>query len=110
MRLVLGVAAQRGLFFLDSRTTPESVAFATARELGVPALERQVFLDDDLAPEAIRAEFARLLALADDRGEAIAIGHPHPATLAILGEEVPRAKAAGIRFVSLRELLPRAAR
>jgi polysaccharide deacetylase 2 family uncharacterized protein YibQ len=110
MRLVLGVAAQRGLFFLDSRTTPESVAFATARELGVPALERQVFLDDDLAPEAIRAEFARLLALADDRGEAIAIGHPHPATLAILGEEVPRAKAAGIRFVSLRELLPRAVR
>lgn len=110
MRSVLGVAAQRGLFFLDSRTTPESVAFATARELGVPALERQVFLDDDLAPEAIRAEFARLLALADDRGEAIAIGHPHPATFAVLGEEVPRAKAAGVRFVSLRELLPGPAR
>ena len=77
-----------------------------AGELGVPALERQVFLDDDPDPEAIRAEFLRLLALAAERGEAIAIGHPHPATFAVLTEELPKARAAGVRFVRLRDLLP----
>lgn len=105
MRPVLALAAERGLFFLDSRTTPASVAFEVARELGLPALERQVFLDDDLDPDAIRGEFARLLALAGERGQAIAIGHPHPATFAVLAAEIPKARAAGFRFVALRELL-----
>lgn len=105
MEAVLGVAAARRLFFLDSRTTPHTVAFDVARELGVPALERQVFLDDDLASEAIRAEFRRLLDLAAERGAAIAIGHPHPATFAVLAEEVPAARKRGVRFVTVGELL-----
>lgn len=109
MRVVLRVAAEHRLFFLDSRTTPASVASEIARECGVAALARQVFLDDDPAPEAIRAQFARLLELATERGEAIAIGHPHPATFAVLAAEVPRARRRGVRFVSLRALLTGAA-
>ena len=107
MRAVLGEVRRRGLYFLDSRTSAESVAFAVARELEVPAAQRQVFLDDDLEREAIRGEFARLLRLAEERGGAIAIGHPHPTTLAVLAEEVPRARAAGFRFVSVSALLER---
>ena len=107
MAVVLGVARQRGLYYLDSRTTPETVGFRLARELGVPAAERQVFLDDTLSPAAIRAEFDRLLALAAEEGSAIAIGHPHAATFALLAAEVPKARAAGFRFVPLSELLAR---
>ena len=107
MRAVLGVLAENGLFFLDSRTSPDTVAYRAAAELGIPAAERQVFLDADPRPPAVRAQFHRLLALARARGAAIAIGHPLPATLSVLAEEVPRAQALGYRFVPVSYLLER---
>jgi polysaccharide deacetylase 2 family uncharacterized protein YibQ len=108
MRAVLGVLARRKLFFLDSRTSAESVGYRLAIDFGIPAGERQVFLDGDLAPEAIRAQFARLLAVARERGAATAIGHPYPETLAALASEVPKAKALGYEFVPVSYLLERA--
>lgn len=107
MRAVLGVVAERDLFFLDSRTSPQTVAYRTAADLGIPAAERQVFLDPDPRPEAVRAQFHRLLGLARERGAAIAIGHPLPATLDVLADEVPRARALGYRFVPVSYLLDR---
>lgn len=109
MTTVLGVLAEKGLFFLDSRTSARSVAFQVARRLGIPAAERQVFLDGDPAPEAIRGQFERLLGLARAHGAAIAIGHPHPDTLAVLREEVPKARALGYEFVPVSYLLTRMA-
>jgi polysaccharide deacetylase 2 family uncharacterized protein YibQ len=105
MSTILGVLSARGLYFLDSRTSAQSVGFRLATALGVPAAERQVFLDDDPRPEAVAAEFQRLLEMARTRGAAIAIGHPHPATLATLAAEVPRAQALGYRFVLVSTLL-----
>jgi uncharacterized protein len=105
MRAVLGVLAERRLFFLDSRTSAESVGYRLALNLGLHAAERQVFLDDDQSPEGIRKQFARLLALARQRGFAIAIGHPHESTLATLAAELPRAREQGFRFVKVSELL-----
>jgi polysaccharide deacetylase 2 family uncharacterized protein YibQ len=107
MATILGVLAERGLFFLDSRTSAQSVGFRIATSLGVPAAERQVFLDDDPRPAAVAAEFQHLLELARTRGGAIAIGHPHSATLATLAAEVPRAQALGYRFVQVSALLDR---
>jgi polysaccharide deacetylase 2 family uncharacterized protein YibQ len=107
MTAILGVLAGRHLFFLDSRTSAQSVGFRVAGELGLPAAERQVFLDDDLAAAAVRVQFARLLEVGRERGEAIAIGHPHPATLAVLAEQVPKARALGYRFVLVSDLLTR---
>ena len=83
------------------------MAYKVATGLGIPAAERQIFLDGDPSPEAIRAQFQRLLELARSRGAAIAIGHPHPATLAVLVSEVPKAKAAGYDFVPVSYLLTR---
>lgn len=107
MDAVLGVIAGRNLFFLDSRTSAASVGYKTAIRQGIPAAERQVFLDGDPSPEAIRAQFQRLLDLARTRGAAIAIGHPHPETLEVLAEEVPRARALGYEFVPVSYLLDR---
>lgn len=107
MSTILSVLAARGLYFLDSRTSAQSVGFRVATTLGVPAAERQIFLDDDPRPEAVAAEFQRLLEMARTRGGAIAIGHPHPATLATLAAEVPRAQALGYRFVQVSALLDR---
>ena len=108
MRPVLARLAKKHLFFLDSRTSAKSVGYRLAIELGVPAAERQVFLDDVEEPAAIRAQFARLLALARKKGAAIAIGHPHPNTLAVLADEIPKAVAAGFEIVPVSYLLDRA--
>jgi polysaccharide deacetylase 2 family uncharacterized protein YibQ len=105
MAAVLEVVRAQGLFFLDSRTSASSVAYALARDLGVPAAERRVFLDGDRDPGAIRREFERLLDLADGAAPAVAIGHPYPETLAVLAEEIPRAVAGGYRFVRVSDLL-----
>jgi uncharacterized protein len=107
MGAVLQVLQQEGLFFLDSRTSAGSVGYRLARSLGLPAAQRQVFLDDDLSDAAIREQFARFLARARESGGAIAIAHPHPATLAVLREEVPKARAEGFVFVPVSFLLDR---
>lgn len=107
MRTVLGVLAQRGLFFLDSRTTAETVAYLEATDLGIPAAERQVFLDREVDEEEITRQFHRLLGEARERGSAIAIGHPYPETLEVLRREVPRAVDLGYEFVPVSFLLQR---
>lgn len=107
MKAVLRILAGRGMFFLDSRTSAQTVGYKVARELGIPAAERQVFLDGDPTPQAIEGQFQRLLTLARTHGAAIAIGHPHPETLAALEREVPKAKAEGYEFVPVSYLLTR---
>lgn len=107
MRAVLGVVSAQHLFFVDSRTSAQSAIYRLAAALEIPAAERHVFLDDDLRPAAIRFQFARLLNLARERGSAVAIGHPHPATLAVLREQIPRARALGYELVPVSHLLHR---
>jgi hypothetical protein len=110
MRALLAVVAERGLFFLDSRTTAESVAYELARQAGVPTARRDVFLDSSREPEAVAAELDRLLDVARENGAAIGIGHPHEVTLAALEAWIPRAVAAGHEFVPVSYLLERDAR
>ena len=105
MTAILGVLESRGLYFLDSRTSPDTVGFAIAHERGLPAAERQVFLDGDRETAAISEQFHRLLELAGDSGSAVAIGHPYPETLEVLRQEIPRAVAEGVRFVRLSDLI-----
>lgn len=107
MRAILGVLAEAGLFYLDSRTRADSLGYRLALEAGVPAAERQVFLDTDSSPEGVREQFDRLLALARGRGAAIAIGHPSATTLEVLRREIPRALEAGYEFVPVSYLLDR---
>jgi hypothetical protein len=93
--------AQRRLFFVDSRTDAETVAADTARRVGVPVLERHVFLDDDLAPAAVAAQLDRLEHLARRHGYALAIGHPYPVTLAALEHWLPQLAERGIHLIPL---------
>ena len=90
---------QRGLFFIDSRTTKATVAYTVAESSGVRAASRKVFLDDTPTKEAVRAQINLAARDATRDGFAIAIGHPHPATLAALGELVPQLESRGIRLV-----------
>lgn len=91
--------AAGNLFFIDSYTTVSSVALQLAYENGIPAARRDVFLDSDPAPGEVRYQFERLLALARRDGHAIAIGHPYPVTLELLGEQLPRLESQGVKLV-----------
>jgi len=106
MAVVMEGLAARDLFFLDSRTTSHSVAVEAAEQAGVPWLARDIFLDNTQTPEAIAAQFDKLIDLALRRGHAIAIGHPHPATLDALEVALPRLREQGIAVVPLADLLP----
>jgi uncharacterized protein len=89
MRAALAVLRQERLYFLDSRTTPETVAQRTAQEMGVPALRRDVFLDVATDPDSIRHALRQVIALARTNGSAVAIGHVHPITIEVLRTELP---------------------
>lgn len=99
------LAVRRDLYFIDSYTTAASVALGIARESGIAAARRDVFLDPDREPATVRREFDRLISLARRNGTALAIGHPYPATLALLEQELPRLAAYGIELVSPGELV-----
>ncbi len=109
MAAVLTVVGENGLFWVDSRTSAESVGYRQALEMGVPSTERQVFLDSDPVSDAVEEQFDRLLSVARRRGAALAIGHPHGATLEVLERRIPEAVAAGFEFVPVSFLLDRAA-
>lgn len=97
--------AEGDYYFVDSRTTPRSVAGQVAQETGVPALDRHVFLDHDRDEDTIRYHFRRLVRLAERTGYGIAIGHPYPETLAVLEEVLPELAGAGIKLVPVSRLV-----
>lgn len=96
---VMAVLRQRNLFFIDSRTTAATVAYDAARQAGVRAASRNVFLDDVETREAILGQIELAERDAAKEGSAIAIGHPHPATIAALEQALPQLKARGVRLV-----------
>ena len=93
----------RHLFFLDSRTSGSSVGEFAARQAGVMTGGRDIFLDDDQSPAAIQAQLAALVATAKRQGAAIAIGHPHDATLKLLAGWL--AQDHGVTLVPLDEAM-----
>jgi len=95
MEIVLKLFKARGLMFLDSRTSAQTVGEQTAQELGVPTMPRNVFLDDDEAADAVRRRLAETEAIARRQGFVVAIGHPHEATLQVLAEWLPGLAAKG---------------
>jgi polysaccharide deacetylase 2 family uncharacterized protein YibQ len=97
---LMPILRDRELFYVDSRTTAETVAYDAARNAGVPSGFRNVpFLDDVEEVAAVRKQLALAFKGAREKGEAIAIGHPHAATLEALRQLLPQAEAEGIRLV-----------
>jgi hypothetical protein len=99
MEVVLRELRGRGLFFVDSLTSPRSVGHRAARRLGVRSARRTVFLDHERREEAVAVQIERLIEGARRWGRAVGIGHPRPETLHALRRAIPRLRAAGVRIV-----------
>jgi len=104
MGWVLQEVKARKCFFVDSRTEKDSVAYDLAEELGIPAVQRRVFLDDDKAFPEMEKQWERAIKLAEKEGAALIIGHIYPETVEALERLVPRSKGR-VRFVRAGELV-----
>lgn len=105
MATVLGEVQQRGLFFLDSRTTAASVAAQEAERIGLPYAVNDLFLDLERTVPAVKAMVAEAIRRAEVNGTFIAIAHPHPSVAAALYEMIPEFAAAGVALVPVTDLL-----
>ena len=99
------IREQGSLFFVDSMTTHDSVALQAAREAGVPATRRDVFLDPEPGAEVVAREFERLKQVARRSGFAVGIGHPLPATISHLERELPKLEAEGFELVRITSIV-----
>jgi len=105
MDVVLKVLQGKGLFYVDSKTSPASVGYARARALGLRCASRQVFLDNVQDEVLIGKQLAQVAAIARKKGSAIAICHPHPATIRALKAMLPQLARDGITFVHVSRLV-----
>ena len=109
MSLVMAELRRHGLLFLDSRTTPRSVAAREARRLNVPYAERDVFLDNEIDLDAVLRQLARVESIARSKGYAVAIGHPHDVTIEALRGWLPTLDARGFALVPISAIVARRA-
>ena len=105
MEIILGELKQRGLFFIDSLTTPNSIAYSLAQQLGLRVGKRDVFLDNVDQVEAITSQLNRLVALAKQNGQALGIGHPRTNTFTALKRFLQSESAQEVQLVPASELL-----
>jgi polysaccharide deacetylase 2 family uncharacterized protein YibQ len=106
MNELMRVLKDEGVFYVDSRTTAATVAFDAAKREGVRTAFRNVpFLDDVQKKDAVKRQLQLAILGAKQKGEAIAIGHPHPETLAALREMLPAAESSGVHLVLVSEMV-----
>ena len=98
MRLLAGVLKDENKFFIDSRTTTNTLAEETMRQFDVPTNRRNIFLDNELDEEKIYAQLIQLTDVAERKGIAIGIGHVKPQTLAVLKKHIPELQQKGFKF------------
>ena len=105
MEIVMKQLSQHQLYFVDSRTTPNSVAYDIARAMGVPSIQKDLFLDNELNETAIKNRLAELVQEARVHKKAVGIAHCHRITLNTLQKEIPRYRKMGVQFVSVSQLI-----
>lgn len=105
MNIILNRLKRRDLFFVDSRTTGDTVAYDLARVLGIPAAQRQVFLDNEADETLIKDKLIELFTLAQRTGEAVGICHPLPETIRVLKDFFQLAETFDAKPVFVSELL-----
>jgi hypothetical protein len=109
MDALMEVAAKNSMFFVDSVTTPKSVAQKSAEKYNVPYIKRDVFLDSTQDKEKIKSNLRQAAKIALENGSAVAIGHVGAeggvVTAAAISELKDEIEGMGIEFVTVENLL-----
>jgi polysaccharide deacetylase 2 family uncharacterized protein YibQ len=107
MAAYVAVLGKKGLYLLDSVTTPGSVALTAALGAGVPAARRDVFLDAGMMPGEMRSQWVRAIAIAKEKGVAVLICHGRPETLKAILDLLPDLRKEKVQAVLLEEIFRR---
>ncbi len=102
---ILSVVKSKRMFFIDSKTDFDSVAFSIAKKIGVKTAKRDVFLDHIQNYDHSVYQIKRLIKIAKKNGTAIAIGHPFRSTLNAIRDMIPFIKSQKVNIVFVKELL-----
>ena len=105
MNFVAEVLKEENKFFIDSRTTSETVAEKVMQSWGVPFAHRNVFIDNDLEEEKILSQLEYLAKIAERDGYAIGIGHVKKSTLEALKIKIPDLISEGFVFENVSEII-----
>lgn len=105
MKIILEEIKRYNLFFIDSMTSKNSIAYQVAQEMGVKTAVRAVFLDNENDMEYIKGQMLEVQKIALRDGEAIAIGHSRINTFYVLKRMIPELIRAGIEIVPVSELV-----
>ena len=105
MGLIMEILRKRNLYFLDSKTTPESVGKKVAEEYGVPYISRDVFLDNENDYKYIMGQLLVLEQIAGKKGFVVAIGHPKSETSRALKTWLEHLNTDKFELVHLTDLL-----
>lgn len=105
MKDVMSVLKKRGLVFLDSRTSTESVGAQTAAAMGVPTTRNNLFLDNDPSVPAVKERLRQAARIAKKNGSAVAIGHCKAGTMRALRDMAAEMIDDGIDFVFVTDLM-----
>jgi len=105
MQWVMETLQQEQLYFVDSLTSPKSVAFQQAKIHGLPSLKRHIFLDNNKSSKSLKKQWGKALRIAKQYGQAIIIGHPYKESHAFLAKQLPKLAAQGIELVPASTLL-----
>ena len=105
MDWTMQVIAERGLYFIDSKTTARSAVANATSAYQIRSRSRDIFLDNDKSHAALDRQFNQLIKLAKQQGSAIAIGHPYPETYRYLRRNLARLAASGVELVPASQLL-----
>jgi len=81
MRPILEQVRDRGLLFVDSRSSQRSVAAQVAREVRMPHAANNRFIDNEASRTSIDARLEELERVARESGTALGLGYPYPVTI-----------------------------
>ncbi len=106
MRTIMGFCRERGLYFLDSRTTAKTLAPRAAQEASMEAWERDVFLDNESDRKSMEAKLREGMGMAERKGRAVMIGHVWSSDLAsLLMDMYPELVEAGFSLTSISRMM-----
>jgi polysaccharide deacetylase 2 family uncharacterized protein YibQ len=93
---IFSVIKKRDLFFIDSRTTADTLCKPSAHLFQIPFAEKDVFVDHIQKPDFIRRQLHLLVQIAHSHGMAVGIAHPHAVTYEVLRDVLPELKKKAI--------------
>ncbi|MFQ6081873.1 MAG: divergent polysaccharide deacetylase family protein [Candidatus Aminicenantia bacterium] len=107
MKIILTSLKRKNFFFIDSRTTDQTIGYLLAKQLGVLTAARDIFLDkaenqnqfSEGDTEYTKEKFIQLLELAQKEGKAVGIAHPYPQTIQAIKESLPLIKKYNVELV-----------